>query len=239
MAGGVPSGAAALRLCLSQNARRRWGLSGLAWLLVWSLYLEDTQRRERNSKPDSRRENLRDQASGVEKCESSFLCGGSAPMKMHDRLGSNPQLSRVSPCGLGMRPAQFGKTFIWKSIHLEKQFIWKSIHLEKHSSGKAFTKFHLEKQAQAAHGGFEECKDMFAHDIKLITLLDLCVSSLRRVHVNLLCIAPTLTDDPRREPMQGHFWGAGRSGGSGDFWGSGEALYHSIVYYSMVDYIRS
>jgi hypothetical protein len=33
----------------------------------------------------------------------------------------------------------------------------------------------------------------------LFTLLDLCVSSLRRGHANLLCIVPILTDDPRRE----------------------------------------
>jgi hypothetical protein len=34
---------------------------------------------------------------------------------------------------------------------------------------------------------------------KLFTLLDLCVSSLRRGHANLLCIVPILTDDPPRE----------------------------------------
>ena len=34
---------------------------------------------------------------------------------------------------------------------------------------------------------------------KMFTLLDLCVSSLRRGHANLLCIVPILTDDPRRE----------------------------------------
>ena len=34
---------------------------------------------------------------------------------------------------------------------------------------------------------------------KLVTLLDLCVSSLRRGHANLLCIVPILTDDLRRE----------------------------------------
>ena len=33
---------------------------------------------------------------------------------------------------------------------------------------------------------------------KMFTLLDLCVSSLRRGHANLLCIVPILTDDPRR-----------------------------------------
>ena len=33
----------------------------------------------------------------------------------------------------------------------------------------------------------------------LFTLLDLCVSSLRRGHANLLCIVPILFDDPRRE----------------------------------------
>ena len=34
---------------------------------------------------------------------------------------------------------------------------------------------------------------------KLLPLLDLCVSSLRRGHANLLCIVPILTDDPRKE----------------------------------------
>jgi len=34
---------------------------------------------------------------------------------------------------------------------------------------------------------------------KIDTLLDVCVSSLRRGHANLLCIVPILTDDPRRE----------------------------------------
>jgi hypothetical protein len=40
------------------------------------------------------------------------------------------------------------------------------------------------------------------HLKKLFTLLDLCVSSLRRGHANLLCIVPILTDDPRRESKQ-------------------------------------
>jgi hypothetical protein len=35
----------------------------------------------------------------------------------------------------------------------------------------------------------------------MITLLDLCVSSLRRGHANLLCIVPILTDDPRGESI--------------------------------------
>ena len=34
---------------------------------------------------------------------------------------------------------------------------------------------------------------------KWLPLLDLCVSSLRRGHANLLCIVPILTDDPRKE----------------------------------------
>ena len=34
---------------------------------------------------------------------------------------------------------------------------------------------------------------------ELFTLLDLCVSSLRRGHAYLLCIVPMLTDDPRGE----------------------------------------
>ena len=33
---------------------------------------------------------------------------------------------------------------------------------------------------------------------QFVTLLDLCVSSLRRGHANLLCIVPILTDDLRR-----------------------------------------
>ena len=48
---------------------------------------------------------------------------------------------------------------------------------------------------------------------KLFTLLDLCVSSLRRGHANLLCIVPILTDDPRRESKScGRRDGCTRSG---------------------------
>ena len=36
---------------------------------------------------------------------------------------------------------------------------------------------------------------------RLCTLLDLCVSSLRRGHANLFCIVPILSDDPRRESV--------------------------------------
>ena len=49
---------------------------------------------------------------------------------------------------------------------------------------------------------------------KLFTLLDVCVSSLRRGHANLLCIVPILTDDPRRE--------------------SAAALYHIMLEYNML-----
>ena len=45
----------------------------------------------------------------------------------------------------------------------------------------------------------ERIKLIWGASKKLSTLLDLCVSSLRRGHANLLCIAPILTDDPRRE----------------------------------------
>ena len=44
---------------------------------------------------------------------------------------------------------------------------------------------------------------------KLLTLLDVCVSSLRRGHANLPCIVPTLTDDPQRESI-GDVFLAGR-----------------------------
>ena len=40
----------------------------------------------------------------------------------------------------------------------------------------------------------------------LFTLLDLCVSSLRRGHANLLCIVPSLTDDPRRESIHTYIY---------------------------------
>ena len=43
---------------------------------------------------------------------------------------------------------------------------------------------------------------------KLVTLLDLCVSSLRRGHANLLCIVPILSDDPRR----GIHWAVSKKG---------------------------
>ena len=35
--------------------------------------------------------------------------------------------------------------------------------------------------------------------LHLFTLLDLCMSSLRRGRANILCIVPILRDDPRRE----------------------------------------
>ena len=51
----------------------------------------------------------------------------------------------------------------------------------------------------------------------LVTLLDLCVSSLRRGHANLLCIVPILTDVPRKESEDFQFhrrrWPRVRSGG--------------------------
>ena len=43
------------------------------------------------------------------------------------------------------------------------------------------------------------CCVWFGEPKKFGTLLDLCVSSLRRGHANLLCIVPILTEDPRRE----------------------------------------
>ena len=39
-----------------------------------------------------------------------------------------------------------------------------------------------------------------AHGAMLLTLLVLCVSSLRKNHANLHCIVPMLTGDPRRPP---------------------------------------
>ena len=38
----------------------------------------------------------------------------------------------------------------------------------------------------------------------IFTLLDLCKSSLRRAHANLLCIVPMLSDDPRSDAIQHH-----------------------------------
>ena len=40
----------------------------------------------------------------------------------------------------------------------------------------------------------------------LVTLLDLCVSSLRRGHANLLCIVPILSDDLRGESNSVGWW---------------------------------
>ena len=49
------------------------------------------------------------------------------------------------------------------------------------------------------------CSRVFVCSIVIFTLLDLCVSSLRRGHANLLCIAPILMDDPRRESASWSF----------------------------------
>ena len=43
------------------------------------------------------------------------------------------------------------------------------------------------------------CVYIYIYIYTLFTLLDVCVSSLRRGHADLLCIASMLTDDPRRE----------------------------------------
>ena len=40
---------------------------------------------------------------------------------------------------------------------------------------------------------------LIVHHISLFTILDVCVSSLRRGHANIIFIVPSLTDDPRRE----------------------------------------
>ena len=48
------------------------------------------------------------------------------------------------------------------------------------------------RAAKRAQEGFRGTKN-------LVTLLDLCVSSLRRGHANLLCIVPILSDDLRGE----------------------------------------
>ena len=50
----------------------------------------------------------------------------------------------------------------------------------------------MSSSAQMLDGGCMTTKNLF-------TLLDLCVSSLRRGHANLLYIVPILTDDPQRE----------------------------------------
>jgi len=57
-----------------------------------------------------------------------------------------------------------------------------------------------EKKRKGKERRGKEKKELLATKSKKIsTLLDLCVSSLRRGHANLLCIVPILTDDPRRE----------------------------------------
>ena len=56
---------------------------------------------------------------------------------------------------------------------------------------------------------------------KRFTLFDLCASSLRRCHANLLCIVPILTDDPRRESLSCCFIVAFTLGGVAMVWGSG------------------
>ena len=48
-----------------------------------------------------------------------------------------------------------------------------------------------------AVGGWHQ--DLTREKTMLFTLLELCVSSLRRGHANIICIVPSLMDDPRRE----------------------------------------
>ena len=46
---------------------------------------------------------------------------------------------------------------------------------------------------------YHDTHEVWSALLKLFILLDVCVSSLRRGHASLLCIAPILTDDLRRE----------------------------------------
>ena len=55
-----------------------------------------------------------------------------------------------------------------------------------------------DEQQQQASRGRSSCRAAK----NLVTLLDLCVSSLRRGHANLLCIVPILSDDLRREAVR-------------------------------------
>ena len=57
------------------------------------------------------------------------------------------------------------------------------------------------------------------------TLLDLCVSSLRRGHANLLCIVPTLSDDP---PKGLRFHSAGLPGSRLRFRGYGAGRFMTL-----------
>ena len=52
------------------------------------------------------------------------------------------------------------------------------------------------------HGGTGMGRGKVWKEQKSSTLLDLCVSSLRRGHANLLCIVPILTDVPRKESRE-------------------------------------
>ena len=52
---------------------------------------------------------------------------------------------------------------------------------------------------------YPQSKQLLHVAAKCFALLDLCVSSLRRGHANLLCIVPILTHDLRRESNPSHF----------------------------------
>ena len=60
-------------------------------------------------------------------------------------------------------------------------------------------KSELDEGLQPYHPPFR--RKVLNINLSLLTLLDLCVSSLRRGHANILCIVPILMDDPRRESI--------------------------------------
>ena len=53
---------------------------------------------------------------------------------------------------------------------------------------------------QQGHGGPQAAIGYKMAQKKFDTILDFCVSSLRRGHANLLCIVPILTDDSEENP---------------------------------------
>ena len=78
------------------------------------------------------------------------------------------------------------------NVYLEPKSLQRQQQGNSHKSPAAGQQSH-EPAPRIPHGGDETKPN------KLVTLLDLCVSSFCRGHASVFCIVPTLTDDPRRE----------------------------------------
>ena len=90
-------------------------------------------------------------------------------------------------------------TLVFKSNYFCPDPVWKPVILATHATLLNLPEWCTRLHPMSVASKSRTSKKVRVAHLELFTLLDVCVSSLRRGHANILCIVPILTDDPRRE----------------------------------------